>query len=139
MASSTSATTNSEACVLGRFEPGEYQEDRIEREFRALPFLPACCRKERISVRVPHDRAAAPNPDNLAWHQDGGGPAGTTDHMVIWSSEMPTNLRSSSGELFPIEPFDVVWFNNRIAFHKQPEGTDETRRWFVAIRCSGAL
>ncbi len=128
-----------EARVLGLFTPTEFQSDAIEQGFRALPFLPACCRKERISVRVPHDRAGAPMYDNLQWHQDGGGPAGTTDHMVIWASEMPTELRSSDGAMFPIAPLEVVWFNNRTAFHKQPTGTDETRRWFVAIRCSGAL
>jgi len=87
-------------------------------------------------VRVP--QGITPHPDNLEWHQDGGGPLGTTDHMVVWASEAPTEIRTSAGELVPTTAGDLVWFNNRIAWHRQPRGTDETRRWFVAIRCSGA-
>lgn len=126
-----------EARVLGSFTPREWQSDVIEQGFRALDFLPPCCRKERVSVRIP--MGIPPMSDNLEWHQDGGGPEGTTDHMVIWASEQPTELRDSEGHLFDIAPLEVVWFNNRKAFHRQPRGTDENVRWFVAIRCSGAL
>ena len=128
-----------EARVLGQYVPAEWQSDVIERGFRALPFLPACCQRERVSVRIPDARAEAPHPNNLQWHQDGGGAEGTTHHMVIWASEQPTELRESDGTIFPIAPLQVVWFDNTKAFHRQPTGTDEARRWFVAIRCSGAL
>jgi len=87
-------------------------------------------------VRVP--QGITPHSDNLEWHQDGGGPLGTTDHMVVWASESPTEIRTSAGDVVPTAAGDLVWFNNRLAWHRQPRGTDETRRWFVAIRCSGA-
>lgn len=125
-----------EVYVLGRFRPSEFSPDVIEREIRS--YLPVCCRRERISVRVP--QGIAPHPDNLQWHQDGGGPAGTTRHMVVWASEQPTEIRATNqGAISRIAPFDVVWFDNDRCWHRQPAGTDETRRWFVSIRCSGAL
>jgi hypothetical protein len=123
--------------VLGRFVPSLYQQEVIQAEIR--PLLPPCCQREAIGVRVPHDRAPAPHPDNLQWHQDGGGAEGTTKHMVIWASEQPTELRTSAGALVSVAPFEMVWFDNTKAFHRQPAGTDEQRRWFVSIRCSGAL
>jgi hypothetical protein len=125
--------------VLGRFEPAEYTSDTIEQGVRALACLPPCCRRERISVRVPQPDAEAPHPNNLEWHQDGGGAEGTTQHMVIWASEQPTELRDADGTLFAAQPGELVWFDNTVAWHRQPRGTDETRRWFVAIRCSGAV
>lgn len=125
--------------VLGRYVPSEYTPDVIEREFRALPFLAPCCRKERVSVRVPNPLAEAPPAANLAWHQDGGGLEGTTHHMVVWASETPTELRTRDGVERQGEPFDVVWFDNDYGWHKQPTGTNEQTRWFVAIRCSGAV
>jgi hypothetical protein len=123
-----------EVRILGRFQPSELTEPVIQAEIR--PLLPPCCQRERISVRVP--MGIVPHPDNLEWHQDGGGPAGTTDHMVVWASEQPTEIRTSAGAIVPTATGDLVWFDNRTAFHRQPAGTDETRRWFVAIRCSGA-
>lgn len=125
--------------VLGRYEPAELHPDAIERDFRALAYLPPCCRRERVSVRIPTPQSPDPHPNNLEWHQDGGGPEGTTKHMVVWASEQPTELKDVDGSVFIAEPGDVVWFDNTQAFHKQPRGTDEARRWFVAIRCSGAL
>lgn len=127
------SSTNSEVRVLGRFHPSLLQSEVIEAELR--PLLPACCARERISVRVP--MGIIPHPDNLQWHQDGGGSAGTTKHMVIWASEDPTHLRTSDGEVVFIEPYELVWYDNTLAFHKQPEGTNERTRWFVAVRCSG--
>jgi hypothetical protein len=124
-----------EVRILGQFRPSEFCEATIQAEIRA--HLPACCQRERISVRVPNDRAAAPHPDNLEWHQDGGGPLGTTHHMVVWASEMPTEIRSSDGVIAVTSAEDLVWYDNTKAFHRQPRGTDETKRWFVAIRCSG--
>lgn len=120
---------------LGTFVPSLWQSEVIEAEIR--PLLPPCCRCERITVRIP--QGIVPHPDNLEWHQDGGGPVGTTHHMVIWASEQPTEIRTSDGVLVPLAPCDMVWFDNTRAWHRQPRGTDETRRWFVAIRCSGAL
>lgn len=122
--------------VLGRFVPSGLQSEVIEAELR--PLLPPCCQRERISVRVPDARAEAPHYDNLQWHQDGGGAAGTTQHMVVWASERPTELRMSTGELFHVEPFDLVWYDNTRAFHRQPACTNEASRWFVSVRCSGA-
>lgn len=128
-----------EVRTLGRFVPSAWEPDAIEQGFHALECLPACCRRERMSVRVPHDRAPAPHPDNLQWHQDGGGSEGTTHHMVVWASEQPTELRMTNGMVFIPEPYDVVWFDNTQVFHRQPTGTNEQARWFMAIRCSGAL
>lgn len=121
--------------MLGRFQPSALQSEVIEAEVR--PLLPPCCQRERISVRVP--QGITPHPDNLEWHQDGGGPDGTTRHMVVWASEAPTELRASDGERATIAAGDLVWFDNTKAWHRQPRGTDETRRWFVAVRCSGVL
>jgi hypothetical protein len=121
--------------VIGRFVPSALQSEVIEAEIRA--WLPMCCRRERISVRIP--MGIAPHPDNLEWHQDGGGAVGTTHHMVVWASEQPTELRASTGERVLAQPFDLVWFDNTRAFHRQPACTDETRRWFAAVRCSGSL
>lgn len=128
---------HAEVKVLGRFEPSALDPDRIQIELR--PLLPPCCARERISVRVPDPRAPEPHPDNLQWHQDGGGDAGTTKHMVIWASETPTELRTSDGQLFTAQPYELVWFDNCRAWHRQPTGTNEQSRWFVAVRCSGAL
>lgn len=126
-----------EIAVLGSFTPSEWTSDVIEQEFRRLPYLAECCRRERISVRIP--QGIQPHADNLEWHQDGGGSAGTTLHMVVWASEQPTELKDANGDRMLTQPLDVVRFDNTRAWHRQPVGTDETRRWFVAIRCSGAL
>lgn len=123
--------------ILGPFRPSRLQSEVIEVEIR--PLLPPCCQRERISVRVPDMRAEAPHYDNLQWHQDGGGALGTTQHMIVWASEMPTELKTSDGERFAAEPFDLVWYDNTKAFHRQPAGTNVGTRWFVSIRCSGAL
>ena len=120
--------------MLGRFTPSALQSERLETEIK--PLLPACCQRERVSVRIPDPRVPV-HPDNLEWHQDGGGTAGTTRHMVVWASEQPTEIRLSTGEEFHGEPFDLVWFNNDVVFHRQPAGTDEGRRWFLGVRCSG--
>lgn len=100
------------------------------------PLLPPCCQRERISVREPDARTSV-HPDNLAWHQDGGGVLGTVRHMIVWASETPTQIKLSDGTEFCGEPYDLVWFNNDIVYHRQPAGTDEGARWFVSIRCSG--
>jgi hypothetical protein len=121
---------------LGSFIPSAYQSEVIEAEIR--PLLPPCCQRERISVRVPRESAPAPHPDNLQWHQDGGGAEGTTQHMVIWASELPTDILTSRG-VYAVQPFEVIWFDNTRVLHRQPTGTDETSRWFVSIRCSGAM
>jgi hypothetical protein len=126
----------SEVRVLGRFTPSLLNPDVIQAELR--PLLPPCCARERISVRIPHPLAPDPHPDNLEWHQDGGGLAGTTHHMVVWASETPTELRTSEGELFTAQPGELVWYDNTKAYHRQPRGTNEASRWFVAVRCSGA-
>ena len=119
-----------EVRILGRFVPSVYSSEVIQAEIRAL--LPACCQRERISVRIP--QGITPHPDNLEWHQDGM-PA---YHMVIWANEDSTELRTSGGELCRGAPFDVVWFDNTKAMHRQPRGTNESTRWFVSVRCSGA-
>ncbi len=124
-----------EVRVLGRFEPSSYQSEIIETEIKA--HLPKCCATERISVRVPDPRGVTPHPDNLQWHQDGGGTAGTVRHMIVWANEQPTEIKTSTGLIIKPKPNDLVWFNNDVVQHKQPTGTDETRRWFVCIRCSG--
>lgn len=120
-----------EVRILGHYRPSVFQAETIEAELRA--FLPPCCRCERISVRYPN--GTIPHPDNLEWHQDGM-PA---KHMVIWASEQPTELRLSDGTLITPDPFDVVWFDNEHAWHKQPQGTRPADRWFVSVRCSGAI
>jgi len=121
---------------LGRFVPSQWQPETIQAEIGR--HLPDCCARERVSVRIPRETAPDPHPDNLEWHQDGGGSEGTTKHMVVWASEQPTELRASDGELFTGQPLELVWFDNCRAYHKQPTGTNEQRRWFAAIRCSGA-
>lgn len=126
-----------EIVILGAYAPSAWTIDAIEQEFRRLPFLAECCQRERVSVRIP--QGVAPHPNNLEWHQDGGGADGTTQHMVVWASEMPTELKTSDGHPFDTPVGSVIWFNNTLAFHRQPRTTDETSRWFVAIRCSGAI
>ena len=122
-----------EVRILGRFNPSLLQSEVIEAELR--PRLPSCCQRERISVRVP--QGITPHPDNLEWHQDGGGPAGVTRHMVVWASERSTEIKTSDGYRIIPKPCMLVWFDNTRAFHRQPSGTDESSRWFVAVRCSG--
>lgn len=119
------------------FHPSRLQSEVIEAELR--PLLPECCRCERIGVRIPHDRAPEPHPDNLEWHQDGGGAAGTTKHMIVWATEDTTELKTSAGEYFRGQPYELVWYDNTKAFHRQPRGTNEQRRWWLAVRCSGAI
>lgn len=126
-----------ELAILGTFHPSEWTPDVIEQEFRRLPCLAECCRRERVSVRIP--QGIPPHPNNLEWHQDGGGADGTTKHMVVWASEAPTELKTSDGQLFETPRASVVWFDNTRAWHRQPRGTDEGTRWFVAIRCSGVI
>jgi hypothetical protein len=127
--------------VLGRFVPSRLQSEVIEAEIR--PLLPTCCARERIGVRTPHEQAPDPAPANLEWHQDGRHPGeameGTTRHIVLWASEQPTHIRTSDGVEFTGEPFDLVWVDNDRACHRQPRGTNEQSRWFVAVRCSGAV
>jgi predicted HAD superfamily phosphohydrolase YqeG len=56
--------------------------------------------------------------------------------MVVWASESPTQLKIDDQEVV-IQPFEVVWFDNTIVFHRQPEDTNEQTRWFAAVRCVG--
>jgi len=128
---------DSEYRVLGTFVPSQWQPETIQAEI--VRFLPPCCQRERISVRIPHERAPDPPPANLVWHQDGGGIEGTTRHLVLWASEQPTEIQTSTGDYFVGHPGEVVWVDNDRARHRQPTGTNEQRRWFVAVRCSGAL
>ncbi len=130
---SESVSSKAEAYSIGRFVPSLFQSEVIEREIR--PLLPSCCQHERISVRVP--MGIEPHPDNLEWHQDGGGLEGTTRHMVVWASEHPTEIKASTGEVLSFAPFDVIFLDNDHAVHRQPRGTDERSRWFVSVRCSG--
>ena len=123
--------TGREAYVLTRFHPSQLAPEVLQAEIR--PLLPTCCQCERISVRIP--QGIEPHPDNLEWHHDGM-PA---YHMVVWVNELPTQIRSSTGEEFQFEPFDLVWFDNTKAEHRQPRGTNENTRWFVSVRCSGAI
>ena len=128
---------SSEIRVLGRFVPSRLQSEVIEAEIK--PYLPPCCARERIGVRTPHEQAPPPPEANLCWHQDGGGLEGTTRHIVVWATEQPTELKTSDGEEFTAEPYELVWVDNDHAFHRQPRGTNEQQRWFLAVRCSGAL
>jgi hypothetical protein len=121
--------------VIGRYVPSRLQSEIIETEIK--PYLPSCCQCERISVRTP--MGIQPMYDNMQWHQDGGGAAGTTKHMVVWASEQPTELRTSDGVEVEVQPFDLVWFDNTKVQHRQPRGTNETARWFVSVRCSGEM
>lgn len=123
--------------VLGTFTPSRLQAEVIEAEIG--PHLPPCCRRERIGVRTPHEQAQQPPAANLEYHQDGGGLEGTIRHMVVWASEQPTEIRTSAGEEFVGQPYELVWVDNDHACHRQPRGTNEQQRWFLAIRCSGAL
>lgn len=120
--------------ILGRFVPSSLQSEIIEAEIKS--HLPACCQRERVSVRIPDSRVPV-HPDNLEWHQDGGGKDGTTRHMVVWASEMPTEIRREDGAEWKAEPFDLILFDNTTVFHRQPQGTNEGTRWFLAVRCSG--
>lgn len=122
--------------VLGRFVPERLQSEIIEAQIK--PLLPPCCARERVGIRIPDPRLNV-HPDNLEWHQDGGGPLGTVNHMVVWASEQPTQLRQPDGTEFEGKPYELVLFDNHTVFHRQPRGTDEGRRWFVGIRCSEAL
>lgn len=121
--------------VLCQFRPSEYAIEVIQAELR--PLLPACCRCERISVRTPETEPAHPN--NLEWHQDGGGYEGTVRHMVCWANVLPTHVRDAEKNEATVQPFDLVWFNNDVCEHKQPRDTHLVERWFAAIRCSGAI
>ena len=123
--------------VLGTFVPSRLQSEVIEAEIKA--HLPPCCARERVGVRTPHALAPEPPPANLEWHQDGGGLEGTTRHIVVWASEQPTEIQTSDGQEFIGQPYELVWVDNDIAFHRQPRGTNEQQRWFLAVRCSGAV
>lgn len=57
--------------------------------------------------------------------------------MVVWASEHPTEIKTSTGLVIKPKPYDLVWFNNDVVQHRQPRGTNETSRWFLAVRCSG--
>lgn len=119
--------------MIGHFVPSLMQSEVIETEIKK--HLPSCCARERVSVRIPDPRVPV-HPDNVEWHQDGGGAAGTTRHMVVWASEKPTKIRRANGAKFRGKPFDLVLFDNTVVFHRQPRDTNEGTRWFVAIRCS---
>ena len=134
-ASATEPPSQPEIRFLGRFVPSLLQSEVIEAEIR--PLLPPCCQRERISVRIP--MGIEPHADNMEWHQDGGGRLGTTRHMVVWASEQPTELQLSTGSCITPAAFDLVWFDNDVVFHRQPRHTRINDRWFVSVRCSGAL
>lgn len=127
-----------EVRILGEFTPSRWESDVITQEFARLACLPPCCKVERVSIRIPQ-QGITPHPDNLEWHQDGGGPKGTVRHMVVWASDVSTELKTSAGVVIRPKPRQIILFNNDVAFHRQPRDTDETTRWFVAIRCSAAL
>lgn len=127
--------SNEEIRSLGVFHPSQMQIETIQRELR--PMLPPCCQRENIGVAAQNQTSI--HPDNQQYHQDGGGPAGTIRHMVVWATETPTHLRDSSGREFTPEPFEVIWLDNDRVHHKQPIGIHPESRWFVAVRCSGAM
>lgn len=129
--------TGTEVQSLGFFRPSALDRDTIQAEVKAL--LPACCACETVGVRVPLPTSGPAHPDNLEWHQDGGGAAGTTRHIVLWASEDPTEVRLSDGTYVRGEPYELLWVDNCRAQHRQPRDTNEQRRWFLAIRCFGTL
>ena len=126
---------NGEIRSLGMFHPSEWKIETIQSELRRL--LPPCCRCENIGVAAQNQTSI--HPDNQQWHQDGGGPAGTTRHMVVWASETPTFLKDSMGVEFRGEPEELIWFDNDRAYHRQPMDIHPETRWFVAVRCSGRI
>ena len=131
----TVSSNPSEVYSLGFYWPSRLQSEIIETEVKA--HLGVCCRCERVGIRIPSE--TEPHPDNLEWHQDGGGPDGITRHMVVWATEMPTELRLSDNIFFTGKPYELIWFNNYIVWHRQPKNTRPMERWFLAIRCSGAI
>lgn len=126
MAGVTPAT---DVSVIGRFVPSELDAAAIERELR--PLLPSCCQRGQLGVRLP--QGLAPHPDNLQWHRDQG-----VQHIVLWASEDPTEVRTAEGVRVPTAPFDLVLIDNTRAEHRQPAGTNERTRWFAAVRCGGS-
>lgn len=118
--------------VLGSCVPCRLDATVIMDSIR--PMLPSCCQRERISIREP---GALVHPDNLEWHHDGGGTAGTVRHMVVWATEMPTEIKRTDGTECSGQPYDLIWFNNDLAKHRQPKGTNPETRWFASVRCSG--
>jgi hypothetical protein len=120
---------------LGMFHPSEMRIETIQSELRRI--LPPCCAAENIGVAAQNQTVI--HYDNQQWHQDGGGTAGTVRHMVVWASETPTFLRDSSGAEFRGEPFELMWFDNDKAFHRQPIDIHPESRWFVSVRCSGRI
>lgn len=74
------------------YRPGPHGP--VDREIRDL--LPECCRSKSIDIRPPSD--VIPDPDNMLWHQDGGGPEGVYRHMVVWASEDPTEFAAIIGQ-----------------------------------------
>lgn len=126
---------NGEIRSLGMFHPSQLRIETIQAELK--PYLPRCCQCEAIGVAAQNQTVI--HPDNQQWHQDGGGTAGTTRHMVVWATETPTYLRDSSGSEFRGEPYELVWFDNDKAFHRQPVDINPATRWFVSVRCSGKV
>jgi hypothetical protein len=120
--------------VIAQFVPSVFQPEVIQSEMR--PLLPDCCRQRNINVRIPSETMPSYTPDQLdpkTWHYDFDG---VCTHMIVWASESPTEILTEEGLELRFNPFDLVWFDNRKAMHRQPRMTQPTR-WFACVQCEG--
>lgn len=120
---------------LGTYLPSQWDCPTINREMRALPFIPACCTKVALEIRW----AGMARPATAdQWHRDKQTPEIT--HFVMWASETPTEILADDWTRMVFLPYDVIWVRNAITqwplpLHRMPPEADCMTRWFTCFRC----
>lgn len=70
------------------------------------------------------------------WHYDGDDTDGADPNcaMVLWTSVMPTELKTPDGKIYQPNPWEIVIFNNMRVLHRRPPGCPK-HRWVFRQRC----
>lgn len=73
-------------------------------------------------------------PDGKAWHQDGDTTPGSRMdcRIILWADETPTEFcfQGAYQKIHQPKPFEVVIFDNRACFHRQPPNAPDRRYIF---------
>lgn len=72
-------------------------------------------------------------PDGKVWHQDGDTTPGSRMdcRIVLWADKTPTEFCFKVGDkIFQPKPFEVVIFNNKACYHRQPPNAPDRRYIF---------
>lgn len=119
---------------LGQWQPSRYDERTIAAEILDVV-------KERTNGKAQLPRTGSgvrdpqfhQNPARIVfeWHQDNFGDNTPT---IVWSNIHPTEIRYKRGkQRIPVQPGEIVWFDNQAVEHRAPKAAQGSDRWFIRL------